>query len=228
MWSDEMTITEPRTATRFSTLDEIREAALAKLDPAVRDFLEGGAGDETTLGRNRSVFGHWALQPRVMSGLESPSLSTSFLGVDLGLPILTAPFGADGLFDPEGQVAVARANALMGTASIAPEAGSHSIEEIAKAAPAAAAFGQLHPTGPRRTSCACSSASRTLATEASALPVTVRLEDGASAICAAVSSLPSTSSAATIRPAPRRASTRSSAIRSTTPRRCGRGTSSAT
>jgi 4-hydroxymandelate oxidase len=141
-----MTIAEP-TTTQFTTLQEIREAALARLDPAVRDFLEGGAGEETTLGRNRSAFGHWALQPRVMSGLGPPSLSASFLGVDLGLPILTAPFGADGLFDPEGQVAVARANALMGAASIAPEAGSHSIEEIAAAAPGAAAFGQLHPMG---------------------------------------------------------------------------------
>jgi 4-hydroxymandelate oxidase len=35
----------------------------------------------------------------------------------------------------------------MGTASIAPEAGSHPIEKIAEAAPAAAAFGQLHPMG---------------------------------------------------------------------------------
>ena len=143
-----MTITEPLTTTQFNTLDEIHEAALARLDPAVRDFLEGGAGEELTLGRNRGAFEHWALQPRVMSGLESPSLATSFLGVDLGLPILTAPFGADRLFDPEGQIAVARANALMGAASIAPEAGSHPIEEIAAAAPAAAAFGQLHPMGP--------------------------------------------------------------------------------
>jgi 4-hydroxymandelate oxidase len=35
----------------------------------------------------------------------------------------------------------------MGAASIVPEAGSHPIEEIAEAAPTAAAFGQLHPMG---------------------------------------------------------------------------------
>ena len=28
----------------FATLDEIHETALARLDPGVRDFLEGGAG----------------------------------------------------------------------------------------------------------------------------------------------------------------------------------------
>jgi isopentenyl diphosphate isomerase/L-lactate dehydrogenase-like FMN-dependent dehydrogenase len=140
-------VTTQEVATEFATLDEIHDAALAKLDPAVRDFLEGGAGDETTLRRNRRAFDRWAFQPRVMSGLPSPRTATRFLGVDLELPVLTAPFGGDGLFHPDGQVAVARANARAGTASIVPEAGTHSLEQIAAAAPGAAVFGQLHALG---------------------------------------------------------------------------------
>ncbi|HEX6684689.1 MAG TPA: alpha-hydroxy acid oxidase [Candidatus Limnocylindrales bacterium] len=135
------------TETEFATLDEIRETALAKLDTGVRDFLEGGAGGETTLRRNRRAFERWAFRPRVMSGLSSPETATRFLGVDLALPVLTAPFGGDGLFHPDGQVAVARANALAGTASITPEAGTYSLEQIAAAAPDAAVFGQLHALG---------------------------------------------------------------------------------
>ncbi len=131
----------------YATLDEIREAALAKLDPTVRDFLEGGAGDEVTLRRNRRAFERWAFRPRIMSGRPMPGTATRFMGVDLALPVLTAPFGADALFDPEGQLAVARANQQAGTASIAPEAGSNSIESIAQMAPSAAAFGQFHPLG---------------------------------------------------------------------------------
>jgi isopentenyl diphosphate isomerase/L-lactate dehydrogenase-like FMN-dependent dehydrogenase len=134
-------------ASKFATLTEIREAALARLPSAAGDFLEGGAGDETTLRRNRRAFERWAFAPRVMSGLDSPTTATRFLGVDLAMPVLTAPFGADGLFHPDGQVAVARANAVAGTASIVPEAGTHSLEEVAAAAPGAAAFGQLHPLG---------------------------------------------------------------------------------
>ncbi len=132
----------------FATLDEIHEAALASLPDAVRDFLEGGAGDEHTMRSNRRAFDRWALRPRNMSGLSTPSTSTTFMGVELALPVLTAPFGADRLFHPEGQVAVARANERAGTASIAPEAGSRSVEAIAAASPRAAAFGQLHPMGP--------------------------------------------------------------------------------
>lgn len=131
----------------FATLDEIREAALAKLLPAERDFLESGTGDETTLRRNRRAFERWAFRPRVMSGLPSPSTATRFLGIDLALPVLTAPFGGDGLFHPDGQIAVARANTAAGTATIAPEAGTHSLEQIAAGAPGAALLGQIHPIG---------------------------------------------------------------------------------
>ncbi|OLF07681.1 alpha-hydroxy-acid oxidizing enzyme [Actinophytocola xanthii] len=135
------------TATDFATLDEVREAALAVLPSDAHDFLEGGAGEEATLRRNRNAFERWAFVPRVMGGLPSPSTTTRFLGVDLALPVLTAPFGADGLFHPDGQVAVGRANAAAGTASIVPEAGTYSLEEIAAAAPGAAAFGQVNPLG---------------------------------------------------------------------------------
>lgn len=130
------------------TLPDVRERAIALLEPAVRDFLEGGAGEETTLRRNRRAFERWQLIPRVMSGLGLPSTRTEFLGIPLELPVLTAPFGADELFHPEGQRAVARANAAAGVAGIAPEAGSSSLEEIAAAGAGAPMLAQLHPMGP--------------------------------------------------------------------------------
>src|ERR1700758_2086554 len=65
----------------------------------------------------------------------------------LSLPVLTAPFGTDGLFDKQGHLAVARANAAAGTLSIVPEAGTHSLKDVAVTAPAAARIAQLHPLG---------------------------------------------------------------------------------
>jgi 4-hydroxymandelate oxidase len=132
----------------FATLSEIVEEARARLPVEVRDFLDGGAGQEVTLRRNREAFRRWAFRPRVMSGFGVPELATSFLGVPLGLPVLTAPFGADGLLHPEGQLAVARANAAEGVVSIVPEAGTHSVEGVAAEAAAAARIAQLHPMGP--------------------------------------------------------------------------------
>ena len=46
---------------------------------------------------------------------------------------------------PDGHLVVARANAACGIASIVPELGTFSYEEVAAAAPAAARIAQLHP-----------------------------------------------------------------------------------
>lgn len=129
----------------FATIGEIHDAALAALDPQLADFLEGGAGSETTLSANREAFSRWVIRPRPMRGVSSPDMRTSLLGVELDLPLLTAPFGGDGLFAPDGHLAVARANEACGVASIVPEAGTHSYEAIAEAAPRAARFAQVHP-----------------------------------------------------------------------------------
>jgi 4-hydroxymandelate oxidase len=137
----------PPPAESFATLAEAFEIAKGRLAPEAWDFLEGGAGDEVTLRANRTEFDRWQFRPRTMSGRAAPGTATTVLGIPLGLPVLTAPFGTDGMFDPEGHKAVARANAAFGTVSIVPEAGTHSIEQVAEAAPAAARIAQLHPMG---------------------------------------------------------------------------------
>ncbi|MBT0771984.1 alpha-hydroxy-acid oxidizing protein [Kineosporia sp. J2-2] len=134
----------------MSTLSQIRLTALSRLAPEVADFLEGGAGDEGTLTANRAAFSRWGFRQRVMSGLDVPDLSTSLLGTDLAMPVLTSPFGADGLFHPDGQKAVARAALAAGIALVVPEAGTHSLEDVVQAAPKAARIAQLHPMGPEQ------------------------------------------------------------------------------
>lgn len=132
---------------RFATVQEIFDGARRMLPDVVWDFLDGGASGEETLRANRAAFARWALRPRLMSGAGEPDLTTSFLGIDLSMPVLTAPFGADRLLHPDGQCAVARANVKAGVASVVPEAGSFSWEDVAVAGPAAARIAQMHPTG---------------------------------------------------------------------------------
>jgi isopentenyl diphosphate isomerase/L-lactate dehydrogenase-like FMN-dependent dehydrogenase len=142
---------ESRHKSEFAaTLPEIIEAARGSLPEDVLTFLESGAGEERSLRDNRAAFHRWSFVPRVMTGRTAPDLSTSFLGIPLAMPVLTSPFGADGLFHPQGQCAVARANAAEGVASIVPEVGTYSYEAVAEAAPEAARIAQLHPTGEPR------------------------------------------------------------------------------
>ena len=129
----------------FRALEEIHAAALRALPAEVAGYLESGAGTEQTLRANREAFTRWVIRPRPMSGVTAPDTSTQVLGIPLSVPVLTAPFGGDGLFAPDGHLAVARANAACGIASIVPEVGTFSYAEVAAAAPAAARIGQLHP-----------------------------------------------------------------------------------
>ncbi len=139
-----MTSVYPRDG-EFLALEEIHAAALERLPRDAATYLESGAGTELTLRANREAFSRWVIRPRPMSGVTDPKTNTEFLGIPLAVPVLTAPFGGDALFAADGHLAVARANAARGIASIVPEVGSFSYEEVAAAAPAAARIGQLHP-----------------------------------------------------------------------------------
>src|SRR6185437_17083609 len=142
-----MNETEHATAEHLATLSEVRDAAQRALPHHLWDFLESGAGEEETLTENVRAFARWRFRPRVLTGISAPDPSTRFLGMDLAMPVLTAPFGAERLLHPEGHCAVARANAEFGIASIVPEASSFSMEAIANAAPSAARIMQMHPWG---------------------------------------------------------------------------------
>jgi 4-hydroxymandelate oxidase len=142
-----MTEIEQVTAEHLATLSEVRDAAQRALPHDSWDFLESGAGQEETLADNIRAFARWRFRPRVLTGISAPDPATHFLGIDLTMPVLTAPFGADRLFHPDGHCAVARANAEFGIASIVPEASSFSMEAVADAAPSAARIMQMHPWG---------------------------------------------------------------------------------
>jgi isopentenyl diphosphate isomerase/L-lactate dehydrogenase-like FMN-dependent dehydrogenase len=129
----------------FVAVEEIHDAAIKNLPPDVADFLETGAGAQATLRANRAAFDRWVIRPRPMSGVSTPRIATTLLGIPLSVPVLTAPFGGDRLFGAEGHLAVARANASCGTVSIVPEVGSFSFEQVRAAAPAAARIAQVHP-----------------------------------------------------------------------------------
>jgi 4-hydroxymandelate oxidase len=138
-------IPAPPRDSEFPTLADIHAAALRRLPENAATYLESGAGTEQTLRANREAFTRWVIRPRPMTGVSDPKTNTEFLGIPLSVPVLTAPFGGDALFAPDGQQAVARANAAAGTASIVPEVGSFSYEQVAAAAPGAARIAQLHP-----------------------------------------------------------------------------------
>jgi len=100
---------------QFMTLPEVRRAAQRNLPREVWDYVSGGAETETTLRRNKRAMSHYVFRPRVLRDVSQIDISTTFLGMPLALPVMTAPMGSLGLVHPEGDVAMARATGRMGT-----------------------------------------------------------------------------------------------------------------
>jgi isopentenyl diphosphate isomerase/L-lactate dehydrogenase-like FMN-dependent dehydrogenase len=99
----------------FTTLQDMLLTARGKLQPAVWDFIIGGAESEITLRRNRHGLEKLAFRQRVLRDVSRIDTSTTFLGHRLALPVMMAPIGSLALIDPAGAVAVAGACKTIGS-----------------------------------------------------------------------------------------------------------------
>jgi len=124
---------QPGQAGKTLSLRELEFEARKLLDPAVYDFVAGGADDETTLRANETAFSRIGLLPRILRGKASPELAVTLLNCRAALPVVIAPTAFHRLAHPEGELATARAAAAAGTIMIASMASTVAIGEVAAA-----------------------------------------------------------------------------------------------
>ena len=101
--------------TEFATISEIIRAARSRLPQGLWDHSAGGVGTETTLRRNRQAFETLAFRPRLLRGVGTPDIHTTFLGHRLESPVMLAPVGTITQFARHGSLGVARVAARRGT-----------------------------------------------------------------------------------------------------------------
>lgn len=99
---------------RALSIEELRLVAERCLPRFVLEYLEGGAEDEVTLRRNRSIFERIAFLPRTLVGVGQRDLSTELFGTRLALPLVIAPTGLNGILRHGADVALAKAAAAAG------------------------------------------------------------------------------------------------------------------
>lgn len=133
----------------FATADEVADAARANLPAEVWEYVNGGAGTEVTLRRNRAALDALLLRGRVARDVSATSAATTFLGLELASPVLLAPIGTVGLFDADGAAACARAAARAGSAAFVSILATPSLEDVAAAAPDAPLIYQHYIRGDR-------------------------------------------------------------------------------
>jgi isopentenyl diphosphate isomerase/L-lactate dehydrogenase-like FMN-dependent dehydrogenase len=126
--------------------DDFRAAARRRLPRIAFDAIDGGAGDEVTLRRNRSAFDEIALRPRVLADVRERSIATTVLGSPVSMPLLVGPAGFARMGHRDGEIAVARAAADAGTVYALSTVASYPLADVARASDGAKWF-QLYPPG---------------------------------------------------------------------------------
>lgn len=128
----------------FETLSDLREAAEKRLPPEVWAYVEGGAGEEFTLGDNRAAFQRWRLRPRTLRGIGTVDLRTTLLGTPVASPVFISPTAYHGLIHPSAEVGTARAAGTSGVLAMFSTLSSRSLEEISQATPSGPKWFQLY------------------------------------------------------------------------------------
>jgi isopentenyl diphosphate isomerase/L-lactate dehydrogenase-like FMN-dependent dehydrogenase len=116
------------------TTGDFADAAKAKLLPEVWDFIDGGAGAESTVRGNVQAFQDVRLRPRALTNVSRVDTRVSILGRQLEAPLLVAPTSTHTMADPGGESATATATAKLGLAMVASTMADHTIERITAAA----------------------------------------------------------------------------------------------
>jgi L-lactate dehydrogenase (cytochrome) len=118
------------TIDRCFNIADFRKAAKRRLPSPLFNFIDGGADDEVTLRGSTSIFDDCQLVPTALSDVSTIDLTTTVFGKKIDWPVIMAPTGTNRLFHHEGERAVAKVAAEMGTIYSLSTMGTVSIEEI--------------------------------------------------------------------------------------------------
>jgi isopentenyl diphosphate isomerase/L-lactate dehydrogenase-like FMN-dependent dehydrogenase len=107
--------------------------AEARCEPGYWGYLVGGAGDEVTLRDNEEAFRRHVLRPRMLVDVSEVSARTSVLGAEVSMPLMVAPTSLQRVAHPDGEPALARAAASIGTIYTLSSLGSVRPRQLAEA-----------------------------------------------------------------------------------------------
>ena len=116
-----------------ASIEDFRRRAKRRLPRAVFDYIDGGAGDERGLRRNRDGLGDILFDPRVLVDVSTRDISVPFFDSRLPMPFVVGPTGLNGAARPGGDAMLARAAAKAGIPFVLSTAATTSIEDIARA-----------------------------------------------------------------------------------------------
>lgn len=129
---------------RALTISDLREIAKRRVPRAPFDYVDGGAGEELSLSRNRQAFRDIEFHPSVLRDVSNVNPSTKVLGGTASLPFGIAPTGFTRMMHTEGECAGASAAGEMGIPFSLSTMGTTTIENVKSANPRGRNWFQLY------------------------------------------------------------------------------------
>jgi isopentenyl diphosphate isomerase/L-lactate dehydrogenase-like FMN-dependent dehydrogenase len=112
---------------------DFENALRARLNAGHFAYMAQGSDDLGTIAANRAGFAKIGLRPQRLVDIASVDLSVSVFGQPLSSPIFLCPVGAQLMFHPEGEVAVARAAKAKNALQVLSTVTNYSVEDVAAA-----------------------------------------------------------------------------------------------
>lgn len=123
-------LTNPKDA--FSVMD-FEDAARRALPTAHFGYMESGVDDDLTVKANHEAYQHIELRTRRLIDVGHVETKVDLFGTTFDFPIFICPTGAQRMFNPDAELATARAAKSKNALQILSTVTSVSYEEIAKA-----------------------------------------------------------------------------------------------
>lgn len=119
----------------MQSFDDFRAAARRRLPHFLFEYIDGGAGTETTMRANARDLEAIALRQRILRDVSHIDLSVDLFGQRCALPVALGPVGLSGMYARRGEVQAARAAAEIGVPFTLSTVGACSIAEVQRGSP---------------------------------------------------------------------------------------------
>ena len=116
------------------TTADYRRLALKRLPQFLFDYIDGGSGEEISMGRNVSDLQEIRIEQRVMRNVADVTTRGEILGEPVAMPLALAPVGLAGMFRRRGETQAARAAKRAGVPFATSTVGVCPVDEVAASA----------------------------------------------------------------------------------------------
>jgi len=117
---------------RAKAIADLRARTHKLMPRFVLEYLEGGAGEEATLYREREAFAEWRYLPRTLVDESHRSLKRAILGREAAMPLAIAPTGLNGIFMHHADTALAQGAARFDVPFVQSTMSNDRMEDVAK------------------------------------------------------------------------------------------------